>query len=131
MQAELERLNEIWNRAWLEKDAAAVDRLTAPDYVYVAPDGRMLDRAAILGIIRSPGYRLDRWTRTEVVVRLLGPDAAIIRHRGQGGGSFEGTGFQHDHRCVMVCARQGSAWQIVFEQCCNNGPQDAAQAAAE
>jgi len=121
MQAELERLNETWNRAWLEKDATAVERLIADDYVYVGPNGQMLDRAAILGIIRSPNYWLDRWTRTEVVVRMLGIDSALIRHRGQGAGSFDGTAFQQDHRCVMVCVRHGTEWTIVFEQCSNNG----------
>jgi hypothetical protein len=29
MLAELQRLNETWNRAWLEKDAATVERLMA------------------------------------------------------------------------------------------------------
>ena len=33
---ELRKLNETWMRAWFEKDAAAVDRMTADDYVYVA-----------------------------------------------------------------------------------------------
>ena len=108
MIAELQRLNETWNRAWLEKDAATVERLMAQDYVYVAPDGQTLDRSAILAIIRSPSYRLDRWTRTEVVVRPIGSDAAVIRHRGQGQGSFEGTAFKHDHRLVMICARHGT-----------------------
>ena len=121
MHAELERLNETWNRAWLEKDADAVERLMADDYVYVAPNGQMLDRAAILGIIRSPNYWLDWWNRTEVVVRILCNEAAIIRHRGQGAGSFEGSSFQQDHRCVMVCVRRGAEWRIVFEQCSNNG----------
>ena len=56
---ELRKLNETWMRAWFEKDAAAVDRMTADDYVYVAPSGRVMDRQEILAIIRSPGYALD------------------------------------------------------------------------
>jgi hypothetical protein len=81
MLSELHGLNERWNQAWLEKDAANVERLMADDYIYVAPNGLILNRQAILGIIRSPNYRLDRGTRTEVVVRAIGQEAAVVRHR--------------------------------------------------
>jgi hypothetical protein len=65
MLSELHGLNERWNQAWLEKDVATVERLMADDYIHVAPNGLILNRQAILGIIRSPNYRLDRGTRTE------------------------------------------------------------------
>jgi hypothetical protein len=98
-----------------------VESLVADDYVYVGPNGLTLDRQGILAIIRSPSYRLDHWTRTEVVVRPLGEEAAVVRHRGQGAGSYEGTSFTDDHRCVMVCAKQAGGWRIVFEQCSFTG----------
>jgi ketosteroid isomerase-like protein len=120
--SELEQLNQRWLRAWLEKDAATVERLMADDYVYVAPTGQPLDRAAILRIIRSPGYRLHHWTRTNVVVRMLSENAAVVRHRGQGEGEFEGKPFQEDQACVMVCARVRGEWQVVMEQCTANKP---------
>src|SRR5260370_16721 len=106
MLSELHGLNERWNLAWLEKDAATVERLMAEDYLYIAPNGLVLDRQAILRIIRSSSYRLDHSARTEVVVRALGRDAAVVRHRSQAAGSFEGTSFADDHRCVMVCEKQ-------------------------
>ena len=116
MLSELHGLNERWMQAWLEKDAAAVDRLMADDYIYVAPNGSVLDRQAILRIIRSPNYRLDRGSRTEVVVRAIGHDAAVVRHRCQAAGSFEGTSFTDDHQCVMVWERQAGQWRVVMEQ---------------
>jgi hypothetical protein len=39
MTADLEHLNEIWNRAWLEKNVTLVENLIADDYVYIAPNG--------------------------------------------------------------------------------------------
>ena len=59
-------------------------------WVYVAPTGQVPDREAILGMIRSPRYRLHHWTRTNVVVRMLGEIASVIRHRWRGEGEFEG-----------------------------------------
>lgn len=117
MSSELYDLSERWFQAWLEKDAVTVERLVAEDYLYVAPSGLVLDRQAILGIIRSPSYRLDRGTRTGVVVRPLGQEAAVVRHRYQGVGSFEGTAFTDDQRCVMVWEKQVGEWRLVMEQC--------------
>ena len=117
MSSELQELSARWFQAWLDKDAATVERLMAEDYLYVAPSGLVLDRQAILAIIRSPGYRLDQGTRTEVVVRAVGPEAAVVRHRYQGAGSFEGTSFTDDHRCVMVWEKHAGEWRLVMEQC--------------
>jgi uncharacterized protein (TIGR02246 family) len=117
MSSEVQGLSERWFQAWLEKDAAAVERLAAEDYHYVAPSGLVLDRLAILGIIRSPSYQLEHGTRTEVVVRLLGQEAALVRHRYRGAGSFEGTAFTDDQRCVMVWENQAGQWRLVLEQC--------------
>jgi hypothetical protein len=93
MLTELHGLSERWYQAWLEKDATTVERLMAEDYLYVGPNGLALDRQAILAIIGSPSYRLDHGTRTEVIVRALGHEAGIVRHRWQDAGSFEGTSF--------------------------------------
>ena len=113
----LRRLSDSWFQAWLDKDATIVERLIAEDYVYISPNGSMLDRQAILNIIRSPGYRLDRGKRTEVIVRALGREAVVMRHRYQGAGSFEGTSFADDQRCVMIWEKRAGEWRLVMEQC--------------
>lgn len=117
MLSDLHDLSEQWFQAWLEKDASTVERLSADDYIYVAPNGSTLDRQAILAIIRSPSYRLDDGVRTEIVVRTLGHDAAVVRHHYQGAGVFDGTSFADDQRCVMVWERRAGKWQLVMEQC--------------
>jgi uncharacterized protein (TIGR02246 family) len=120
MPAEPRDLSARWFQAWLDKDPETIERLAAADYVYVSPTGSILDRQAILAIIRSPGYRLDRGTRTEIVVRALGPEAALVRHRYEGAGAFEGAEFIDDQRCVMVWEKQAGQWRLVMEQCARN-----------
>ena len=101
MVSELEVLSERWFAAWLAKDAATVERLAAEDYVYIGPSGWVMNRAAILAVIRSPSYRLERGERSEVVVRVLGDGTAgVVRHRYRGSGSFEGKSFEDDQRGV-------------------------------
>lgn len=120
MIADLEHLNQIWEQAWLDKDAALVEKLMSDDYVYIAPNGQMLDRDAILNIIRSPSYQLDNGTRTEVIIKSLGEDAAVIVHRSQAEGTFDGKPFKDDHRCTMLCTRRSGEWRVVLEQCSLN-----------
>lgn len=122
MTADLGHLNQIWARAWLDKDAALVEKLMADEYLYIAPNGHMMDRQAILNVIRSPGYHLDKGTRTEVIIKTVGEDAAVVVHRSQAEGSFDGTPFKEDHRCTMLCARRGGEWRVVLEQCSLNNP---------
>jgi hypothetical protein len=94
-----------------------VERLMAEDYLYIGPSGLILDRPAILNVVRSPSYRLDHGTRSEVVVRAVGRGAAVVRHRYQGAGSFEGTSFTDDHQCVMIWEKPAGEWRLVMEQC--------------
>lgn len=122
MTADLERLNQIWERAWLEKDAAMVEKLIADEYLYIAPNGQMLDRQAIVKIIRSPSYHLDNGTRTEVIIKPIAEDAAVVVHRSQAEGGFEGKSFKEDHRCTMLCVRRGGEWRVILEQCSSNNP---------
>jgi hypothetical protein len=89
----------------------------AEDYLYISPAGLMLDRAAIGRIIRSSSYRLDHGKRSEIIVRPLGEDAAIVHHRYRGAGSFEGKSFTDDQRCVMVWEKAAGQWRLVMEQC--------------
>jgi ketosteroid isomerase-like protein len=121
MLTELHEISERWYQAWREKDAGTVERLMADDYRYVGPNGLALDRNAILAIIGSESYRLDHGTRSEIVVRTIGHDAAIVRHRWQGGGSYDGTSFTDDNRCVMVWEKQARGWRLVLDQCSFSG----------
>src|SRR5262245_26926286 len=119
-QTEVRDLSARWFQAWLDKDAETIDRLAASDYVYVGPNGSVLDRQAILAIIRSPSYRLARGTRTAVMGRQLGFDAVLVRHHYEGAGAFEGADFIDDQRCVMVWEKHAGKWQLVMEQCAMN-----------
>ena len=125
--SELRGLSDRWFQAWLKKEAATVEQLMAEDYLYIAPNGAILDRLAILNIVRSPSYRLEHGTRTEVVVRALGHEAALVRHRYQGAGSFEGTSFTDDQRCVMIWEKLAGEWRLVMEQCSLSSKEEASQ----
>jgi len=114
VQPELERLSRAWTDAWLAKDAAVIEALMAPEYTYIGPNGRIQDRERILAVVRSPTYRLDRTTRSEVrIVRFK--DSAVILSRSQSAGSYEGQAFTEDHRCSSVWVLREGTWRLAWE----------------
>jgi hypothetical protein len=120
MADDLEHLNKIWGQAWLENNVALVEKLMADDYLYIAPNGKLLDRKAILNIMKSPSYHLDASTRTPLVVKTAGTDVAVMVFRSQAAGTFEGKSFKDDHNCTMLCVRRGTEWRVLLEQCSPN-----------
>jgi ketosteroid isomerase-like protein len=109
-------LSEQWYPAWLDKDAATVERLMADDYVYVAPSGQAQARVAILRVIHTPSYRLRKFNRTDIVIRPLGDTAAVVRSRERDEGEFDGKHFEDDHALLQVWSRVGRDWMVVLEQ---------------
>ena len=117
MTEEIKRLNDIWLTAWFKKDAATVDALMTPDYEYIGPNGQVLDRAAILRIIRSPTYTLTSGSRTDVKHIEISQDVFVVSFRWQGTGTYEGRSFADDQRGTMVCVRRNGKWLVGYEQC--------------
>jgi len=117
MTDDLEASNEKWNGAWLTKDVDAVEMIAADDYVYVGPEGQMLDRAAILEIVRSPSYHLASGTWSEVSISRLGADSAVVLDRFQGKGEYRGQMFEENHRHTTVWVRRFGRWQVRLEHC--------------
>jgi ketosteroid isomerase-like protein len=109
-------LTAAWFDAWRRKDAGAVDRMMGADYVYVAPNGAVMDRETILGIIKDPSYGITGGAHTDVAVVLLGSDVALVRHHWKGEGTLRGRVFVDDQQCVMVWFRSEGRWQVRYEQ---------------
>lgn len=117
MQTEVESLMKAWQDAWFSKDRPAIAEMMTDDYVYVAPNGSVMDRARILEVVGNPTYALTSGVHTETIVTMLGERAAMVRRRWQGSGTYQGTSFVEDHRCVTICDLSSGRWLIRYEQC--------------
>jgi hypothetical protein len=109
-------LTAAWFDAWRTKDAGAIERMMAAEYVYVAPNGAVMEREAILGIASDPSYGITDGAHTEVEVIPLGANVAVVRHRWRGHGTLRGQVFVDDHRCVMIWHRAEGLWRVRYEQ---------------
>ena len=105
-----------YDAAWNRKDAAAFDKLLAPDYVYFTSKGAVWTKQRWLGLMLSPKYELESAQRSEIVVHLTG-DTAMAGTRWQGHGSYDGKPFRDDQRCSLALRREAGAWQVLSEHC--------------
>ena len=117
MRTDVEALMTEWQHAWAAKNGRAIAEMMADDYIYLAPNGAVMDRATILGVVDDPTYALTGGAHTETVVNMLGEDAAMVRRRWQGSGTYRGQQFVEDHRCVTICDRSSGRWRVRYEQC--------------
>jgi uncharacterized protein (TIGR02246 family) len=117
MRTDVETLMTAWQDAWFAKNGRAIAEMMSDDYIYVAPNGALMDRSTILGVVDDPTYALTGGSHTETVVAMLGEDAALVQRRWQGSGTYRGREFVEDHRCVTVCDRSSGQWRIRYEQC--------------
>jgi ketosteroid isomerase-like protein len=118
MRTDVETLMTAWQDAWFTKNGRAIAEMMTDDYVYVAPNGAVMDRATILGVVNDATYALTGGAHTETVVSMLGEGAAMVRRRWRGNGTYRGQKFVEDHRCVTICDRSsGGQWHIRYEQC--------------
>jgi ketosteroid isomerase-like protein len=105
-----------YDRAWNNKDASAVGRLLAPDYVYFSSTGQVQSRQHTLDMVVSPKYVLASAERSEVkVYRMSG--TAVVSSRWKGQGSYDGKEFRDDQRCSVVLVREGQRWLVLSEHC--------------
>jgi ketosteroid isomerase-like protein len=105
-----------WFEAWRTKAAGAIERMIATEYVYVAPNGAVMDRDSILAIIRDPTYQIIEGAHSDLMVTALGADVALVRHHWRGRGTLHGRVFADDHRCVMIWHRVAGEWRVRYEQ---------------
>ena len=116
MSSDPEGLTFAWFDAWRMKDAGAIERMIADEYVYVAPNGTVMSRDSILAIIHDPSYGISEGEHSEVEVIPLGAEVVIVRHHWQGRGTIRGHAFVDNHRCVMIWHRVAGEWRVHYEQ---------------
>lgn len=119
IEAELLRIERDWPRVVKEKDVAAVGRVEADDAVFVYPDGSVGNKQKDLADISSGAMTADDIEMSDLKVKILDNDAAIItgqteikngRYKMPDGKTADISG---KYRFIDTFARQGGDWKLV------------------
>ncbi len=110
-----------YDTAWNKKDAKAVEKMLADDYVYFTSTGGLTGRKDTLKFLGSPDYKLTFVERSEIVVHNTGT-AVIVSSRWKGKGTFGKELINDDQRCGIVFIRDKKTWKILSEHCVQIAP---------
>lgn len=111
----LAREAHAYERAQIEGDRAALERLIADDYVLVGGDGARVGKAEHIAEFTAPQLDLEPVVVREPVEHVWADGAAL------GGtvdvvGTFDGTPFRQTLRYIDVWALRDGQWRVVYGQ---------------
>lgn len=98
--------------AQLAADVVALDRLIADDLLFTGPDGKLGTKAQDLAAHRSGVIRIREHAPSELRVRRLGIDAAIVALRTRLLVEVNGSPVHGMYRYTRVWAREGGRWRV-------------------
>jgi hypothetical protein len=117
--AEITRIENDWPRIIKERDAAAVRRIEADDFVVVYPDGSIGGKEQDTKDIESGNITYDNWEISDLKVNVIDNDAAVVSLRIiVTNGKFKtpdgkSQNISGQYRSVDTFVRRNDQWQLV------------------
>jgi uncharacterized protein (TIGR02246 family) len=103
-------------KALLANDLAALELLLADDLTYVHSNGMLDTKASYIEGLRSGASRYLTMDMSEVTVRALGEDTALINAKFEATVQVRGGVVNPKPRVLIVYARREGRWQMVAWQ---------------
>ncbi|ATQ42246.1 nuclear transport factor 2 family protein [Caulobacter mirabilis] len=113
---------EAYERAQIEGDAAALERLMAPDFVLVGGDGSRTGKTAHIAEFTDPKLDLQPVVVREAVEQVW-PDGAALGGTVDLVGAYDGKPFRQTLRYIDVWRWRDGRWQVVYGQATRVPPQ--------
>jgi hypothetical protein len=109
---ELTRLETVWNNAYVQGDAAALEALCADDLVATMTNMQVLNKAQSLGILKSGRVKFQRYETSELRIRVY-DNAAVVTGRLQRTRLTDAGEANDSWRFTKVYVRHDNKWQVV------------------
>jgi ketosteroid isomerase-like protein len=114
-QARILTLENAWNQAVQQKDAAALKMLLASDLIYVDYDGTLMNKAEYLASVQSPSLRPGRIVNESMTVHLYGA-VAVVSGVCREDGVKNGKPYALRERFTDTWVRRSDTWVCVASQ---------------
>jgi ketosteroid isomerase-like protein len=113
--AHVTALERDWEKALNANDADRLSELMAEDWVIIAADGRIHNKAAALGAIRGGLLKYEKVKFHTLDVRPY-PGVAVVRGESFEGGRMAGEDFAEHYVFTDVFVNLERGWQSVLTQ---------------
>jgi hypothetical protein len=110
--AELSKLEQVWNDAYVHSNVEPLEQLLADDLVVTMTDMAVLTKAQSIGLLRSGHLKFPRYETSDIRIRVYN-DAAVVTGRLQRTRMVNGNSVADDWRFTKVYVRRSGKWQVV------------------
>ena len=115
IEAGIRDLSAQWSTAYLKNDPAILERIWAPDFVYVEPSGHRFTKAEGIAALKAGGEQHTVSEASSIDVRVYGGGtvAVDIGDYKEAGKDKDGKPFERASRFTNVWVLKDGAWQCV------------------
>ena len=107
---------DAFDKAQIDKDRAALERMVMDDLVFIDGSGKRLGKTAFIDGWTAPGDRFDPIVLIDRTVTPLGPDAGIVSAEVNLCGTSGGARFCSRIRFADTFRRIGGQWRAAHIQ---------------
>jgi ketosteroid isomerase-like protein len=104
-----------FDRAQMDGDGAALERLLADDYVLFNSRAQVEDKAAFIRDYTAPGFSMKPFTVEDEVVRYW-PGGAVLGGVATLEGTSEGKPYKVRLRFADIWREHDGRWQVIFTE---------------
>lgn len=108
-------LEDAWGRALQEKDRPTLDRIVAPDFTFIEPDGSVRDRESYLENRSTDPVEIASFVGSELSVRVFG-DTALVTGVSTIDETRGGKRYRFSLRWKELWRKNPVGWQVVAGQ---------------
>ena len=114
-EREIRKLQMEYDKAALEQDAAAYDRLFADDFTLTQAGGKITTRAETIAAAKAGDTKMQEGRSDDIKVRVYG-NTTIVTCRWTEKSITKGKPFSGALRYTTVWVKKNGKWQIVSDQ---------------
>jgi uncharacterized protein (TIGR02246 family) len=111
-QAEIRAVEDAWNKAELNHDAAALSRLMSDDLVLTETDGSVINKKEEVAFTADPTSHFEVLESHDLKIQVHG-DAAVVSGAYHEKGSYQDKPFEHRGRYTDTWIRHNGTWQCI------------------
>ncbi len=113
---QVRRLETQYGEALIKKDVATLQRIWSDDYQFINGSGALLNKAQRLENVRSAQTEVRAVQETDVRVRLLGGNTAVLTSHLMLTARYSGQEASGEYRNTAVWVRNQGRWRMVNNQ---------------
>lgn len=115
-ETELKEVVQQTMDAYLKSDTAFLESAIADEAIIINSDGTISSKRRDLSELAKKNTLFDSLEMSDVKVRMLGENHALVTGVSKGAGTYMGEKFDVTTRDVICYEKQGGKWRCIFWQ---------------